>query len=351
MEDQQIENNNQKENLGLVSQYFDISNNYKQIFVWVAIFLFFILFLFTELFYFYPGELKGNEKSLNNALIKKSSLAEENFLNQNNLIITPSLDIKAKSAIIADTKIKQILYQKDIYKKMPIASLTKLMTAIVILENFNLDSSIKISEEAILTEGDAGNFVVGENISIRSLLYALLIASSNDAAIAIAENTPNKFVFRILGPVDSNLITPEQRIKAFVALMNKKAQELNLNSTYFSDPAGLLEQTQSTAYDLMNLSFYILEKYPIIFEITKIKEMTITSIDNLFIHKLVNTDKLLENMDNIIIGGKTGYLDEAGQCLLVLIKINDKIFTNIILNSPDRFKEMQQLIELIKTKN
>lgn len=330
-------------------------SNLKQILIWCCIFLFFILFLFTELFYFYPYEIKGNEESASISIFEsyfstrtqsESQLQERgNQLQNQNSSVSLSLNTKAIASIIADIKTKQILYQKNIYQKMPIASIAKLMAAVIILENFNLDDYIKISKEAILADGDAGNFIIGEVISIRSLFYALLIASSNDAVMAIAENIPDRFVYKVYGPIDSNLITQEQRIKTFISLMNKKAQELNLNSTYFADPSGLLEQTQSTAYDLMNLSSYILDRYPIIFEITKIKEMTVSSIDNMFVHKLVNTNKLLENMDNILIGGKTGYLDEAGQCLLVLAKINNRIMLYVILNSSDRFNEMQQLIE------
>lgn len=344
------ENTNQQEVTVEPKKYPAPDEVSKRLLIWVGIFLFFILFFLGELFYFYPSGISSSNFNLTaNQIIEENKLAQlNNKVQKSESEILPP-GIQSKAIIVTNTGNKKIIYQKNIYQKMPIASLAKLMSAIVILENFHLDDIVKISSESVSVEGDVlNNFIPDEKISIRSLFYALLISSSNKAAMAISENTPDKFAFKIFNSLSNDAsVNREQKIKAFVALMNKKAQELNLNSTYFSDPTGLSEQTYSTAYDLSRLSYYILENYPIIFDITKIQNMEIVSADGGYVHKLVNTDKLLDKMDGIIMGGKTGYTDEAGQCLLVLVKIGDEIFSNIILNSPDRFGEMQQLIELI----
>lgn len=338
---------------------------YIKILIWLSIFLFFFIFLFGEIFYFYSLKDINKTKAIDKESFLKANITKSNSKNQileiqdyNNEDKKPLdyslLNLKARAIVISDLNNGHIFYQKNIYKKMPIASLSKLMTALVVLENFDLDKIVKISKEAISVEGDTLDFAENELISIRSLLYAMLISSSNTAATAIAENIPDKFVLKVFGFLSNKSeIRRVQKAKTFVALMNKKAQQLNLNSTYFYDSTGLSFKTYSNLYDLINLSRYILKHYPIIFEITRIPEKEIYSIDGTKIHRLVNINKLLneKNINKVIIGGKTGYTDEAGECLLILIEKKiakeKKIFISIILNSPDRFGEMQKIIDWV----
>ena len=154
---------------------------------------------------------------------------------KNDTSVSPLTD--AESEIIVDFDSGKILYEKNSNKKMQIASITKLMTAIIALEEGNLDEVITISEKAALTEGSKVWLLSGEKITLRNLLYAVMIHSGNDAAYAIAEH---------LGEGDT---------KIFVDKMNQKALDLGLLSTHYDNPIGFdSKQNYSTAYDLSLLA-------------------------------------------------------------------------------------------------
>jgi D-alanyl-D-alanine carboxypeptidase (penicillin-binding protein 5/6) len=245
------------------------------------------------------------------------------------------LDVKAALSIRLNSqkKIKEkVLFSKNENEILPIASLTKLMTALVVIENqenYPLKEQIKISREAAL-QGDVpeyGNLKAGERKTIGELLTLMLYFSSNDAAYALAEK---------IG------------IENFVNKMNEKTKEIGLESTHFSNPTGLdpenlkwsLENKDyfnySTAKDLILLGKYILENYPLIFEFSNQK----------------NKIQLLENQH--LIGMKTGYTDEAGGCIfLIFSNENGDYFLNVILGAKskeERFFQMQKLIDWINGK-
>ncbi len=247
----------------------------------------------------------------------------------------PKPEIQAKTALVYDTTRQEILYQKnDLSERRPIASLTKLMTALVVLENADLNSVFKISKEAVQTEGETGDLIVNEELTVKSLLYMLLVSSSNDAAVALAENIP-------FPPTNKT----EQK---FVELMNKKAASLNLENTYFVDPSGLSPENYSCAWDI-SLMLQEALKYPVMQKIMQTGEIDLKSIDGRFNHHLVNTDKLLGVIPEII-GGKTGYTEEAGNCMAVAFKspADDGIIIIVIMDSPDRAGETKTLFEWTK---
>ena len=233
-------------------------------------------------------------------------------------------EIEAESAAIFDLTDEKFIYQKNIKKELPIASLTKIMTALVVLENLNLDDTIIISEEALKAEGIQGGLVAGETLSIKNLLYIMLVESSNDAAIALADAVADDFI----------------------SLMNKKALSLGLENTYFAEPTGISKWNYSTASDLAKIIKHSLTS-PLIWEILEIKEIEIFSEDSVVQHGLLSTNKLLETISDLV-GGKTGFTEEAGGCLITLIKISektDRYFTTIILGSKNRELESKKLIE------
>lgn len=252
---------------------------------------------------------------------------------------TPAIELQAKAAVAADLASERIFYQKNINDPLPIASLTKLMTTLIVLENYNLDGLIKISKTAIETEGDKGGLVVDEELSARELLKIMLIESSNDAATALAEKNG------------------ELGVQKFVEMMNQKAQTLAMNQTKFKDPAGLNGGNISSVSDLLKLVKHLFSLWPGIAEITRTSTLTVFSADGKISHQLKNTNLLLEKNPEII-AGKTGYSNEANGCLLILTKINpssslkiseeNKIIT-IVLGSSDRFGETEQLINWLKT--
>ena len=224
----------------------------------------------------------------------------------------------------------KILFKKEIDKKLPIASVTKLMTAVVVLENYSLQSEIKISKEAIDQEGESGHLHLGEIISTEDLLYIMLIESSNDAAEAFAENMGKE---------------------KFIELMNQKAKSLEMENTFFVNPNGLDTAGQnalnySSALDLAKLVIYIQKNHPLIGEILSRKEFSFSSPDGQFRHSLVSTNSLL--YDSQTLWGKTGYTKKANGCMVNLIRpqSNDNlIIINVVLGADDRFYEIQRLTD------
>ncbi len=265
--------------------------------------------------------------------IKREKLIEKNFRN---------LKINAKEAISVkinkDGK-EKILFQKNRHQPLPIASITKLMTALTVikLENNDLSKMIIVTKKAVNQDGDS-KLKEGEKISIKNLLYMALIESSNDAAFALTE------------PIGE---------KKFVQLMNLNASKIGLQHTYYFNPTGLEPDDQnkpinySTAEDLIILTKYIIENYPQIFEITKQRSYIISDPNKMGRHIISqNTDKLLGKVSGII-GGKTGWTPRAGGCLLLVLNDpdNNGYFVNVVLGSNNRFGDMEKIIKALGIKN
>lgn len=222
---------------------------------------------------------------------------------------------------------EEIIFEKNSDEILPIASLTKLMTAFVVLEYYNSSEILRVSREAVDQPENSGQLKVGEKLSIENLLYITLIESSNDSAYALSE-----------------LISKE----AFVDLMNIEAKYLGLEDTYFTDPAGYEAGNRSTAKDLAKLAQYLLRKRPEIWEITVNPEFKLYDQDGIFHHQLLNTNEILGEFSEII-GGKTGYTSKAKGCFLLILenKKTKNIFINVILRSNDRFGDMRKLIDYV----
>lgn len=245
----------------------------------------------------------------------------ENILPKRNWAV-PFLELEASAALAIKTDGSRVYYNKNIETQRSVASLTKLMTAIIVFENYDLDEIVEIPLSAVKREGASGDLRPSESMTIRSLLSIMLIDSSNDAAFTLAKQRPD-----------------------FIPLMNKKVKELNLNNTHFSNPDGLDETgNYSSALDITKVFGYLISKYPEAFEILKTKNMVVYSSDGKIQHRLENTNELLGKL-NEVIAGKTGFTDEAGGSLVLLIK-NDII--TVVLGSPDRFGESEKLIQWLK---
>lgn len=316
----------------------------KQIVKNILLFFAFVFFVGTII-----GGLQWFSKSIGGFFEKKVALTTQSFLaslesslaNQqqipSNLLPTRNwevaeLNIDAESAISIETDLKsetKVLFKKDEEKVLPIASLTKLMTALVTLENYSLDQKVTISKEAVAQEGEQGSLKEGQILSIKDLLYIMLIESSNDAAYAIADVVgQNNFVF----------------------LMNEKAKSIGLLKTKFIDASGLNPKDTSTAKDLVVLTEQLLNNYPLVFEIIGSKEFDLILEDGTIHHKLINTNKLLGEIPEII-GGKTGYTKDAKGCFLVIAKSKKEgsYMIHVVLGAPDRLEEIKKIINWINS--
>ncbi|MCD6232836.1 D-alanyl-D-alanine carboxypeptidase [bacterium] len=221
----------------------------------------------------------------------------------------------------------ELLFSKGANRKLPIASLTKLMTAFTAEDIYPSSTRIKISKGAVATEGNAGGLRPGEVFKMKDLIKIMLIESSNDAAQALT------------APVGT---------KAFTHLMNLEAKNLGLQNTHFVNPTGLGTENGdnvSTVEDLEKLVEYLIFHKPDILRASAIKETRVRSESGLW-HHLGNTNILLEKYPNII-GSKTGYTNKAKGCLITVLKdtIHKSFIINIVLGSKNRFKAMEDLIE------
>jgi len=260
---------------------------------------------------------------------------------------SPDPEITAKIAFVFETTRQRILWQKNgLRESRPIASLTKLMTALIVMENAKLDDVFTVSKNAVQTTGEMGGLVVGEELTVKNLLYALLVESSNDAAVAIAEGIDNKIVLDS-APQNAELRS-NNNITNFVDLMNQKAKNMGLANTNFADPSGLDPGNRSSAWDLNRLMQEVL-KYQVLQNIMQTSTIDFQSVDGKFNHHIASTDKLLGKLPEII-GGKTGYTEEAGNCMILAWRApnGQGIVISIIMDSQDRLAESEALVRWTK---
>lgn len=259
------------------------------------------------------------------------------------------VNIAAKSVLVIDDATNEIIYERNADKKLPVASLTKLSTAMVILrladedadekvagKNYNLDRIVTISASAVAQEGISGGLVEGERIKASDLFSIMLIASSNDAAWALAEDA-------------GSILKSGGKVRDFVGRMNDFASEEGMNNTHFSNPTGLDDKDNySSARDVVKIAQKFLRYYSDSFAVTAMKRADFVSENGEIRHHVENTDKLLGELPGII-GGKTGYTDEAGESLMLVVKnpANSSRIIAIVIGADDRFKEMKKLVNWV----
>ncbi len=249
---------------------------------------------------------------------------------RNNGVPEFETDALAAISVLVDQAGKEkVLLAKNVDQSLPIASVSKLMTANVVLNNYDLAKEIMISKSAVEQEENLGKLIVGSTLTVEQLLYPLLMESSNDAAYALFN--------------DYDGMNRER----FISLMNAAAQDLGLTNTYFFNPTGLEpdedKETKglnySTAADLVKLAKESL-KMPLIWEVLQTPRI------NLYGPTLVNGNQLLGKVSGIL-GGKTGYTEKAQGCFLLVVEApkSKGVLINVILGTADRFSEMEKLID------
>lgn len=236
--------------------------------------------------------------------------------------------IYPKGVIAIDMDTRTVLFEKNPDEQLPIASLTKLMTALIIMEEEQLNSEVTISPNAAYEAGSQAYLQVGETYNVRDLLLALLIPSGNDAAVALAE---------------FNAESEEN----FVKKMNDRALKMGLRNTHFANPNGLDHpDNYSSARDVSIISRKLLQ-YDFIREVVKLRQRDITTINGEHSHTLYSTNQILGGYLNVK-GLKTGKTLAAGECLSTIADGPDghEVLT-IVIGSSDRFTETKILLDWI----
>lgn len=218
--------------------------------------------------------------------------------------------ISAGAAIVLDTVSGRVLYEKNAYSRRSIASTTKIMTAIVALENGNYEEDVIVSKKAATISGSQVNIKEGKTYKLGDLMYAMMLRSGNDAAIAIAEHVGGS-------------------VEAFAEMMNRKAAEIGATNTNFVTPHGLDDpQHYSTPYDLALITQYALRN-------EKFCKIVGTRTSSFGGNGITNTNEMLSLYPGAD-GVKTGYTGQAGRCLVTSATQNGWRIISVVLNCASR---------------
>jgi len=278
-------------------------------------FIVFFLMLAGSIF---PAAAAGNDGEFNAQTVAK--IADK----------TNVFDLKAKSAILVDASSGKVLVEKNPHEKLAIASVTKIMTMLLVMEavdsgKIKFEDTVPVSEHSYRMGGSQVYLKPGEEFSVLDMMKAVAIHSANDASVALAE--------KISGSED-----------AFVAAMNDKAKELGMNDTNFLDCTGLTDEGHySSAYDVAVMSRELIEKHPKVLELTSIWHDTFRNGT----FSLDNTNKLIRFYQGAN-GLKTGFTTKAGYCLSTSAKRNNLQLISVVLGEEDsntRFAEARKLLD------
>ncbi len=237
----------------------------------------------------------------------------------------PDLSVSAECAALMCVETGEMLYEKNADLHHAMASTTKIMTALVAIENCELDNTVTVSSDAVGIIGSSVYLYAGEQMTMESLLYALLLESANDAAAAIA-------------------IEVSGSIEGFAELMNEKAASLGLENTHFTNPHGLdNEDHYTTARELAALTSAAL-KNETFREIVSTYKKSIEMHNGQGSRLLINHNKLLKSYDGAI-GVKTGYTSNSGRCLVTAANRDGLTYIAVTLNAPDDWNDHRKMLD------
>ena len=257
--------------------------------------------------------------------------------------VFPIVNIGAKAAYVYDIRTKTVLFAKNENTRLPLASLTKVMSALVAQDLSPLYGTVVVSSEALTAEGDSG-LIQDEKWSLKDILDFSLLTSSNDGMRAVALS---------LGALSSAQASPEEIINDFVGEMNRKASELGLKNTYFWNETGLDESdlkggAYGTARDISTLLEYALINYPEMFAATRESVGAFQSLDN-HRHLAKNTNGLATEIPGLL-ASKTGYTNTAGGNLVIAFdpELGRPIIVSILGSSEQgRFEDVHILVRAV----
>lgn len=249
------------------------------------------------------------------------------------ILAQPQLDISSPSAILMDAGTGTVLFEKNPHEKMEPASITKIMTMLIVFEaiesgKVKLSDTVRVSERAWKTGGSQVFLGPGEEQTLETLLKCIVVASANDASVAVAEYIGGS-------------------VEGFVKLMNDKAKQLGMENTNFTNPHGLSDpEHYTTAYDIALMSRELV-KYPMLFKWSTIwmdyLEHTDKERDPTM---LANTNKLLGKYEGLD-GLKTGYHSKAGHCFAGTAKRGDLRLISVVLNAPSSNQRFEDTVKLL----
>lgn len=256
--------------------------------------------------------------------ININEIREEVVQTTSSVINEPKLD--SRIGLIYDRASGRILYEKNGNKQTPMASTTKIMTAIVVIENSNLSDVVTIDSKSAGTGGSRLGLKKNDEITVDDLLYGLMLRSGNDAAVALAIHVGGS-------------------IEGFAEMMNQKARELGLSNSHFVVPHGLdMDGHYTTAYELAKITDYALN-------ISKIKEIVGTKTYTVTINgesKVIsNTNELLGNLSGVY-GVKTGFTNGAGRCLVTACKRDELDIITVVIGADTKKHRTSDSMKLIE---
>lgn len=263
-------------------------------------------------------------------LIKKENILGINqwFPGNSGEASIDGLQMTAKAALFVEARTGQVLFAKNSREKLPIASLAKVMTVLVALENKKMDEKYWISERAAGMEPDKMLLIAGEKLTLKELLDGIFLISANDAAEVLAEET-----------------TGDR--SEFLKLMNDKAEQLGMKDTHFVNPTGLDEDSgssYSTVYDLAVLTRFLIRRFPEVVEISRQEHVFIPKTEEHQDYDMYSGINLLTTYPGVV-GFKTGYTPEAGLTLITLARKNNHEVIGVLLGSQSRRDEARELLD------
>ena len=238
-----------------------------------------------------------------------------------------AFETSAKSAIVINTLTGEVVYEKNAHQKLPMASTTKIMTAICAIENGDLNEVVKVHPKAVGVEGSSMYLGHGEQLPLKDLIYGLMLSSGNDAAVAIAMHI-------------------SKSVEEFANLMNKTAEKIGVKNTSFKNPNGLDDDDghYTTAYDLAMITRYGMQN-PEFSKVVGTGSVKVNWQGRDYPRVLNNHNKLLKMYDGAT-GVKTGFTKKSGRCLVSSAKRNGLEFVAVTLNAPDDWNDHMKMLDL-----
>jgi D-alanyl-D-alanine carboxypeptidase len=277
------------------------------------------------LFFLYPGHNSLQTLTLSLGEVRAYTLNSPRPVLYPKHIGLPAPRLSARAVVVQDVGSKTLIYSKNPDALLLPASITKVMTALVALDHWqDLDTVIEVKNEDRAI-GQTIDLERGERITLRNILYGLIVHSGNDAALAVADNYPGGY-------------------SEFVKAMNEKAKNLHLEHTTFKNPSGVEQYGHvTTARDLAILAGVAMQN-PLLAEMAQTKRIVVTDVSGTIVHDLETTNELLGEVEGLK-GLKTGWTENAGECLVSYVDRDGHQIIVVVLGSADRFGDTRQFVD------